>query len=302
VRRLEDLRTRLVRRAPLVLDGATGSELTRRGVATRLPLWSAAALLDEAGRATVAAIHADYVAAGAEVVTANTFRTTGRALEKAGLATGAAAERRAAELTQVAVELVRRARPRFVAGSMATLEDCYEPELVPDASTLAREHAAHARDLAQAGIDLLLVETMNSVREAVAAARAALATDLPVVVGLVCGADGRLLSHERVAEAARTLLAEGVHGLAINCTPSATLHGPLAELVAAVDGRVTCGAWGNVGSVDELEGWRTTSAFPPPEFAALGRSWHDLGSNLVGGCCGTTPEHVAELAQALRNA
>jgi homocysteine S-methyltransferase len=92
-----------------------------------------------------------------------------------------------------------------------------------------------------------------------------------------------------------------VHGLAINCTPSATLHEPLAELVAAVGGRVTCGAWGNVGCVDEFEGWRTTSDFPPPEFAAAGRRWRALGASLVGGCCGTTPEHLVELARALRN-
>lgn len=258
-------------------------------------------MLQEAGRATVAAIHADHVAAGAEIVTANTFRTTARALERAGLAAGAAAERRAAELTHAAVALARQARPPFVAGSMATLEDCYEPELVPDAGTLAREHGWHARNLARAGVDLLLVETMNSVRESVAAARAALVTGLPVVVGLVCGKDGRMLSGETVAAAARTLLAEGVHGLAINCTPSATLHEPLAELVGAVGGRVTCGAWGNVGCVDELEGWRTTSDFPPPEFAAAGRRWRALGASLVGGCCGTTPEHLAELVRALRN-
>lgn len=285
----------------MVLDGATGSELTRRGVATRLPLWSAAALLTESGRATVAEIHGDYVAAGADIVTANTFRTTARALERAGCAVGVAAATRAAELTRVAVELARRAGPRFVAGSMATLEDCYAPELVPDTGTLAREHAEHARNLAEAGVDLLLLETMNSVREAGAAARAARATGLPVIVGLVCGREGQLLSGETVTAAARALRLEGVQGLAINCTPTATLHLPLAELVAVVGDRLTCGAWGNVGCVDELEGWRGTSAFPPQEFATAGRGWRTLGANLVGGCCGTTPEHVSALVRALQS-
>jgi homocysteine S-methyltransferase len=96
-----ELARRLRGPAPLVLDGATGTELERRGVATRLPLWSAAAL--DTHPEVVAAIHADYVAAGADVLTANTFRTQRRSLAHAGW------EGRARELTRRAVSLARDA-------------------------------------------------------------------------------------------------------------------------------------------------------------------------------------------------
>ncbi len=285
-----DFRDRWHAPHPLLLDAALGSELTRRGVATPLPLWSAAALRD--APAAVAAIHADHVAAGAEVVTTATFRTTRRALAKAGIQETASEARR---LVTVAVGLARAARPEFVAGSIAPLEDCYEPTLVPDDATCAREHGWLARDLADAGVDLLLIETMNSVREAVAATRAARATGLPVVVGLVCRSDGRLVSGERVTVAARSLLGEHVDGLAINCTPVPTLHEPLAELIAAVAGHMPCGAWGNVGHTDEIDGWTCTDDCTPAQYVAAARRWLDLGTHLIGGCCGTTSAHLVAL-------
>src|SRR5215510_8802405 len=128
----EGLRARLRAGAPLLLDGALGTELERRGSSAALPLWSTHALLRDP--ALVQAVHADYVAAGAEVLTANTFRTQRRVLARAGIG------KRARELTLLAVDLARRAsegarsgrgagRRAFVVGSAPTLEDCYRPDL-----------------------------------------------------------------------------------------------------------------------------------------------------------------------------
>jgi len=292
-----DLRDRLRARRALLLDGAVGSELARRGIATPLPLWSAVALR-EAPEA-VAAIHADHVAAGAEVVTTATFRTTRRALAKVAGAVPARLAADARELVATAVALARRARPAFVAGSLAPLEECYDPSLVPDDATCAREHAWLARDLAEAGVDLLLAETMNTVREAVAAARAAKSTGLPVIVSFVCRSDGNLLGGERIADAARALLAEGVDALGINCTPVPTLHVPLAELLATVAGRVPCAAYGNIGHTDAIAGWTTTADCSPADYASAAARWLALGATIVGGCCGTTAEHVAAARQAI---
>ncbi len=155
----------------LILDGATGTELDRRGVDTSLPLWSARALI--VAPEIVRQVHHDYLAAGADIITTNTFRTHRRTLTRAGV--GA----RTRELTQLAVTLAREAiahsgRTAYIAGSMSPLEDCYSPALVPSADELRAEHLEMARDLAEAGCDLLLVETMNSIREAVIAAECAL--------------------------------------------------------------------------------------------------------------------------------
>src|SRR3990170_4956784 len=122
---------RITERRPILLDGATGSELGRRAVDIDLPLWSARALIEAPD--VLAQIHADYLRAGAEIITANTFRTHRRSLERGGLG------HRALELTQYAVDIARaavreashRGNGLFVAGSLAPLEDCYSPHLVP---------------------------------------------------------------------------------------------------------------------------------------------------------------------------
>src|SRR3989475_10933259 len=116
----------------IVLDGATGTELGRRGVDTRGALFSAAALLSEEGIAALRAVHAAYVQAGAQVITANTFRTNPR---KAGA--------RWREWTELAVGVARQSGAA-VAGSMAPVEDCYRPDLRPSTEVALDEHRALA--------------------------------------------------------------------------------------------------------------------------------------------------------------
>ena len=290
---------RLTQNRPLLLDGATGTELNRRGVNTDLPLWSARALL--AAPEVLRQIHADYARAGAEIITANTFRTHRRSLAGGGLG------ERAAELTRQAVALARdglreaRIGPgaAFVAGSLAPLEDCYSPELVPPQAACEREHSEMARHLAEAGVDLILVETMNTIREAEAAVRAARATGLPVLASFVCRSDDRLFSGERVADAVRAIAPLGAAGLLVNCTPSTSIHRPFAELRAAAAelpaNPPVCGLYANIGHTDDVTGWTSTADVEPLEYAQLASGWLNAGANLIGGCCGTTPAHIAAL-------
>jgi S-methylmethionine-dependent homocysteine/selenocysteine methylase len=239
-------------------------------------------------------IHADYAEAGAEVLTANTFRTNTRALARAGLPDQVAA------LTRLAVTLARagaagRAR---VAGSMAPVEDCYTPDLVPDDDALMREHAELANALADAGCDLILVETMNTVREAAIAAAAAARTGLPVWVSFTLGGDDRLLSGETLAEAVRAIRALGPEALLVNCIPVAQVSSALGELRQAIgDSRTRIGAYANVGHVDDEVGWTLTDAVSPSAYAVAAHEWLAIGASLIGGCCGTTPAHIA----AIRN-
>jgi homocysteine S-methyltransferase len=295
---------RLTQRRPLLLDGATGTELERRAVDVTLPLWSAGALLT--APQVLRQIHSDYMRAGAEIITANTFRTHRRTLVAAGLG------HRAEELTRLAVKIARAAirartevfdpekrarREVFIAGSMGPLEDCYSPGLVPPQEACEREHAEMARHLAEADVDLILVETMNTVREAAAATHAARATGLPVLTGFVCRTDGKLFSGETVTEAVEAVAPLGVAGLMINCTPSTTIHHPLNELVAAarrLDYPIpVLGAYANIGHTNQIEGWTDTAEVSPIEYARLAAEWLRLGANLIGGCCGTTPAHIS---------
>ena len=277
-----------------MLDGATGTELERRGVACALPLWSAHALLDAPD--IVRAIHRDYVAAGADALTANTFRTQPYTLARAGLAS------RAAELTALAVRLAREgareagAPSASVLGSAPPLEDCFAPERVPDDATLAREHAAHARNLARAGVDAVLVETMNSAREAEAALRAAREAGCPALVSFVCSANGRLLSSEPLSEAIARITPLAPLAVGVNCAPWSDLAACLPVLRAS---GLPFLAYGNLGA--PLASGSRSYALSPSDFAEYAMAWLAAGASWVGGCCGSEPRHIAALARKRDN-
>ena len=151
--------------------------------------------------------------------------------------------------------------------------------------------------LATAGVDLLLVETMNTIREAVAASAAAVATGLPTLSGLVCGRDGCLLSGESVAEAGHALAALGVDGVVVNCGPAPDLHRPLGELANTID--LPTGAYGNVGYADAEQGWINTDSVDPEAYAGYASRWLSLGARVVGSCCGTGPPHTRALRRLI---
>lgn len=288
-----DFLTCLKKPGPVLLDGATGTELARRGVDTGLPLWSANALLSEDGARVLQQIHSDYLLAGAEIITANTFRAHIRALAPSGNG------HRALELTRRAVEIARAAisetpvdKPRFVAGSISTLEDCYRPDLVPPDDECRSEHSERVHHLIECGVDLLLLETFNSIREALIAAKLATITGTPVIVSFVPDAAGRVLSGESFSEAAKQLLPLGVLALGVNCGPTPSLSAPLAELRAVCGPDFPLIAYGNIGYSDEKVGWVNTDAEDPVVYCQHAAQWP---AKIVGGCCGTTPAHISQL-------
>ena len=291
---------------PILSDGAMGTMLHARGAALEQCLEE----LNLSKPDWVREVHLAYIRAGAEIITANTFRTHRRSLAKAGQGD------RAEELTGLAVRLAREAvlacqdgcglgprRERFVAGSLAPLEDSYRPDLAPSAAECELEHTEMAQHLAAAGVDLLLVETMNTIREAVLATRAAQATGLPVITAFVCREDGRLFSGEAVSAAVEAVAPLGVVGLCINCTPVPLIGKPFKELRAAVQAvsktPPLVGLYANIGQTDSIAGWSSTADVSPLEYARLAAKWMEQGARLLGGCCGSTPAHIAALRMVI---
>jgi S-methylmethionine-dependent homocysteine/selenocysteine methylase len=286
---------RLRERAPLLLDAAMGTQLQRRGADTRLPLWSARALVE--APALVLRVHCEEAGAGADILTANTFRTHRRTLQAAGLGD------RSADLTRLAASLAREAaresgRAVFVAGSLAPLADCYRPDLVPEDAALEREHAEQAEALADAGVDLLLLETHNTVRELAAAARAARHTGLPYIASVVTDGNGRLLSGESIARAVAAVTPLDPNGFGVNCVPASRLEADVARLSTAAAGQPVA-AYGNLGLPADGSGWAFTEDLPPEDYALLAAGWLDAGASVIGGCCGTTPSHTSALRKLL---
>ena len=292
----------LAERKPAILDGAMGTELERRGVAAALPLWSAGSLL--AAPETVRRIHDDYIRAGADIITSNTFRTTRRTFRRAGLPD------RSAEFTTLAVAIARESIASFpdrrvlLAGSIAPLEDCYHPEIVPPDPALKEEHTEMAGRLKGAGVDFLLLETMGTIRESLAAARAARETGLEFVVSFLCRADGSLYGGEPVAEAVRQVAALSPAAMSINCVSADEIGRPLAAMRSALrevyPGRdVRFGVYANVGRTGEEQGTGLRRDVSPEQYAGLARQWVNAGASFIGGCCGTTPEYTRAMAGAV---
>lgn len=295
--RSHPLHQRLERGELILLDGALGTELERRGVATPLPLWSAHALFD--APETLRAVHEDYARAGADVIATATFRTTPRVMRKSGLPEGEA-DRLTAAAVRTAVEARDRAaagRPVWVGGSMGPLEDCYRPEDAPPVEEMEREHADQARRLRRAGADLILLETMNRIDEAVIAARAARETGLPFTVSFVCRGGPRLFSGEALADAVRAVEPSAPVAVLVNCTPLDETPACLEAMARAT--AVPFGCYPNAGTVSASGAWSFDPSVTPERFAALARAWMGTGAQVLGGCCGTGPEHIRALRESL---
>ncbi len=277
----------LFTRRPVLLDGATGTEIERRGLRTHLPLWTA--LVPHDAPELLRTVHQDYVVAGADVLTACTFRTTGHTLSKSGLSL------EAAWLTHEALHIARSAaasvnRHVWVAGSIGPLEDCYAPERTPDDATLEREHGLHATHLAEGNADILLVESMPTAREAAIATRAAARTGLPVIASLLARPGARMYDHSGLG-IALAILANLPVLVAVNCCSLDACDDALPVLSAY---GLPFGAYPNAGNPDGSFG-RAPAPLAPEALEQAARRWLEQGASLVGGCCGTGPEHTARL-------
>ena len=270
-----------------LLDGPLGTELSARGVETRLPLWSAAAV--DTAPDVVAAIHRDYARAGATVHTTNTFRTKRRTAGDDWL-----------RMVRIAVDLTRQniSPSHRVAGSVSPLEGCYRPDLSPAAGSRA-EHREMVEALAGAGCDLLLCETFPSEIEAIVAVEEAVRTGLESWLALTAGPEANLMTPDQMARAARYAVDAGAAAVLVNCTPAIDTIRFVEALQAAKLG-VPIGAYANAGRVDDRIGWQ---AMDEPASRRRGgehyvehtRRWVDAGATIIGGCCGTTPDHIAAL-------
>jgi len=167
--------------------------------------------------------------------------------------------------------------------------------LSPSFDVALAEHREQARWLAEAGADLLMVETMPLAAEAEAAVIAARETGLEVTVGFVVGADSRLLSGESLADVIPRVERHGVSAILINCAPIAAIGEALRSLARSTE--LPIGGYANLGVVDPLVGWASNETIDGTTYADAARDWIENGAQLIGGCCGTRPEHIAALRQ-----
>ncbi len=279
---------------PLLADGAMGTLLYARGV----PYDRSFDHLCISAPDLVRGVHLDYVAAGAEMIETNTFGANAFRLADHGLGDQVEAINRAG--ARLAVDVARAAgRTVYVAGSVGPLGVTLAPVGAVSAARAREAFVEQIRALAAEGVDLIYIETMPSLEEALMALDAAReAADLPVAVSLTFGEDGSA-SGATPEEVATILDAAGADVIGANCsTGPAPLLDVAVRLCAATSRPVS--VMPNAGLPTVAVG-RYIYTSSPAYMAQVSRQMLDAGVTVIGGCCGTTPEHISALADALRS-
>ncbi len=277
---------------PLVVEGAMGTQLYERGVLFSVCFEE----LNLTRPELVRTVHEDYVRAGATVIETNTFGANAMRLEKHGLV------QKMAAINHAAVKIAREASggKAFVVGAIGPSGYFLGEALPQDLDKVRRVISEQAKALVASGVDGLVVETFrqtNELRAAVESAVAASGGKVPVIASASVDEQSRMADGTSAAEIARLMKEWGASVVGVNCS-----DGPMNVLEAVqqmLEIKLPVWALPNAGlprRVDERLVYISTAEY----FGIYARRLYKLGVKLVGGCCGTTPEHIKRIAAAAR--
>lgn len=284
------------------LDGAMGTQLIDYGVKPG----KCSELLNVESPGLIMRIHKAYIHAGCDAVITNTFGGNSFALARHGLAD------RMTELNSAAAHLARKAagRTKYVLGDIGPSGDFLEPlgHLKPD--QLKSAFADQTQALLTGGADGIIIETMTAVEEAVLAIKAAksVSSDLPVLASMSFdkkGDDFRTMMGVNVETAVTLLVSAGADAVGFNCGTATLdeyvqLAKKFVDAVKAADKDVLVLAEPNAGKPELIEG-KAEHKVTPDEFSAAAKQIYEAGITIIGGCCGTSPDHLKALAKTLKS-
>ena len=285
---LEDLKSRI-----LILDGSMGALLQNRG----LPAGYAPDLWNTENPTAIAQVHAEYAEAGSDIVITNTFGSSRPRLAEYG------AQNRVKELNHAAVKIARKAAPNcYVAGDVGPLGMIVAPagELSFDeAVKLFREQI---QALVEAGVDLIAIETMFDLMEMRAAIIAAndVRGNVPVMASMTFNTDGVTDTGTDPVTAAVTLDALGADIIAVNCSTGPEPMVSIVERIATATKRFIA-VQPNAG-LPVNRGGKTVFEMPMEKVASYALPFANAGVDIIGGCCGTTPDYIRMISASLKGA
>jgi len=283
----------------MLADGAMGTVLYARGIFINRCYDE----LNVSDPALIQAVHEEYLQAGAEILETNTFGANRFRLERHGLAGQVAAINAAGvRVARQAVAHIKekQAVEAWVAGAIGPLGVRLEPLGKTSLEEARAAFSEQIRALAEAGVDLLIIETMPAMNEAHEALKAAAETapDLPVLVMVTVDDENRCLDGSSPEHAAKLLTEWGAGAIGVNCST-----GP-ATVLTAIEGMrnastLPMAAMPNAGMPRAVEG-RNIYLCSPEYMATFARKAIQAGVQIVGGCCGTTPNHIRAMRAAMR--
>lgn len=290
-------------RPPLtILDGGTGRELARIGAPFRQPEWSALALME--APSMVARVHRAYVGAGADVITTNSYALVPFHIGEDRFA--AEGQMLAARAGLVAREVADEAdHPVLVGGSLPPVGGSYRPDRVDGGRS--RLVLPRLIDGLEPAVDHWHAETLSAVAEAEIVAELTASSGKPLWLSFTLLDDGataepRLRSGESVGEAARAARDLGGSALLFNCSQPEVMLGAVAVASDVLQGRIPVGVYANAfppqtadaEANDALHAVRPD--LTPQRYCDFAAGWQGAGADIIGGCCGIGPEHIAALA------
>ena len=284
-------------RGPLLCDGAMGTQLYGRGI----DFDECFDALNLTQPDVVREIHQAYIDAGAEIIETNTYGANRFKLEPFGLAD------QVRKINQRGMKLAREAREiagtnTLIAGAVGPLGVLLEPYGTLTEAAAEAAFAEQIGALLEQGADVLILETFSDLREMLVAIRAAQAVgDLPIVAQMTFAEDGRTLLGNTPEEVVRKLAATGVAVVGVNCSVGPQRVFRVVQAMRAVNNQIPLAAQPNAGWPTE----RHNRVFYPstPDYMAeyARRMIEELNVAIVGGCCGTTPDHISAMASALQD-
>jgi 5-methyltetrahydrofolate--homocysteine methyltransferase len=288
---MEDFLSRLKSGSFIVADGAMGTMLQSVG----LPAGASpeAWLLENPDR--VCGVHRAYVEAGADLILTCTFGGTRARLKRPGLSD------RVAEVNRRAVEVAREAAEdrTYVAGDIGPLGEFLAPIGKITYEQAVDIFAEQAGALTEAGVDVLYIETMSDLNEARAAVEGAqqVSSGVPITITLSFDRNGWTNMGVSPEQAARTLVAMGVDGIGANCGATLEMTEGALEKIHEVAPQAILIAKPNAGKPRMVNREEVYDAMPA-DMAEYALKFVALGARIVGGCCGSTPEHIQAIARA----
>lgn len=287
-----------IKNAPLILDGAMGTELVGRGITVP----GCNDNLNIESPDDVIAVHASYLEAGADAVITNTFSANSFGLARHDLAS---------KVEQINLEGARIARKaagddRYVLGDIGPCGDFLEPLGAVKADELKLAFAQQAKALIEGGVDGIIIETMTALDELTVAIETVRSiSDVPVFASLAfdaAGDDFRTMMGVGPDQAVKQLSALGISAIGFNCgtLPMAgyvELTKVYAEALAGSD--IALIAEPNAGLPELIDG-KAVYTLSPEDFGDAAEKIKAAGASILGGCCGTTPAHIKALAEKLK--
>ncbi len=284
----------------VLIDGATGTELQRRGVPMDMVAWSGAAVLSHPD--IVRETHEDYIRSGSRVIIANTFGSTRQMLEPAGFGDQVeTVNRSAVELAILARENLADAAVA-VAGSISAMPPGFDRGAYQSAEKELESYREAATILTKAGADIIALEMMEDTTHAPRAMRAALETGLPIWLGMSCkrAEDGRIVSFA-CPDTDFTEILDAL--IPMGPTVVNIMHSEIRAIGSAIE--LIRERWsGPIGVYPESgyfakPNWEFVDVIPPEELVTEALGWVAAGVRLLGGCCGTSPAHIKALQKAM---